>query len=121
MINQLSPKKLENSIPVSNSRKVLGWICDRSVLDFQKDREILTSDLRTALSNTFGQHNFARRSEFNLNIWVVEHEGLSYNIFSAARMGTSIEIIGKSHTDVNSGSLDDQIIKFLEELSDKIN
>jgi len=108
------------SLPITCSRGVLTWVIETHQMDcFRNNKPSLMSDLRKELTNTFGEQVKTITGEFRNKLWVLEHNGLVYNVFSASNKGTSIEVC-KTFEEIRSGVHDTHIIGFLMELHKKL-
>lgn len=54
-------------------------------------------------------------------VWILEYNGLIFNIFTSKGKGTSVEICGYDYDDIRTGINEKEIIEFLEELHRLIN
>lgn len=119
-IVKLKDKILRGSVPIQNDTKILQWLCDSQVADYKMQRKTLASELRQELKKTFGRQNGTLLFEFRTWAWVLTYEGLTYNIFSAPKKGTTIELCEVSHEDVRVGKYREQIKRFLEKFSETV-
>lgn len=119
-IIKLTDKVIKDSVPITNDREILQWLCDSSCVDYKENKKTLMSDLRLELKNTLGRQNGTLLFEFRTWAWIVSYEGLKYNIFSAPKKGTAIELCDTSYEDVRLGKHTAQIKKFLEKLSETV-
>ena len=113
-ITHIEGDKMNNSIPIENSRKVLGWRAKNSI-----SKKSLAQRLDSELTTAFGKYNRIVKGEFINKVWFLSYGGINYNVYTSNK-GTSIEIIGHSQDELSSGKLDNKIITFLEMLSKKI-
>lgn len=118
MITSSKTSKILDSVPITNNGKILGWMCDRSLVDYRTGRKSLMADLRNELTEIFGKHHATKTFEFKHKIWVLEYKDLVFNVYSASGKGTSIEICNFSYEDMHNRNREKDIISFLEELSD---
>ena len=117
-ITKVEGKKIDyNSIPVTNSRKILDWMVNNQ---FKTDKNLM-QNLIIELTEIFGHYNRGLRLEFLTKLWILKYKDLTYNVFTAKGKGTSIEIIGQEWEDIRLGKKDKEIIEFLEKLTILVN
>jgi len=105
------------SVPVTNSAKILSWMVETHQITCLKEkRPSLMSDLRQKLFDIFGKQDTTITFEFRNKLWTLKHNDLTFNVYSAAGKGTSIEICNFTYDEINSGLKDIEIIEFLTEL-----
>jgi hypothetical protein len=109
------------SVPVSNNPNILKWLVDCQTHSYLNGQKNLSKNLLDELENIFGPSNKSLRLEFATKVWVLEYNGLTFNVFTAKGKGTSIEICGFDYDDIRTGSREFEIISFLEELHRLIN
>ena len=117
MITKVKTSRLQESVPVTNNAKILNWIVDKQMDDYKNNHKSLMANLVDELTKAFGQHNLSRVFEFRTKIWVLQYKDLVFNVFSAPRKGTTIEVVGMSYEDMYKRERENDIISFLEELS----
>lgn len=113
-------KILKGSVPIQNDTEILGWLVKSQTKDYKAGNKSLMSDLRKQLKNTFGRQNGTLLFEFRTWAWILTHEGLTYNVFSAPGKGTSVELCEVSYDDMRLGVYRNQIIRFLEKFSETV-
>lgn len=114
-IIKLDTKKLSDSIPVENSRKVLDYICSNI-----KRSLSLTRQLTEELTEIFGKHNTTFRGEFFHKIWILKYKDHIFEVFSSKR-GTTFQIITKSGGSTLTPEEADISIEFLQKIATLIN
>ncbi len=114
-IIKLDTKKLSDSIPVENSRKVLDYICSNI-----KRSLSLTRQLTEELTEIFGKHNTTFRGEFFHKIWILKYKDHTFEVFSSKR-GTTFQIITKSDGSTLTPEEADISIEFLQKIATLIN
>jgi len=107
----------DNSIPVTNSRKVLDWIVNTQF----KTEKNLMQNLIVELTELFGTYNRGLRLEFLTKLWILKYKDITFNVFTAKGKGTSIEIVDQEFEDIRFGKKDKEIIEFLEKLTILVN
>jgi hypothetical protein len=107
----------DNSIPVTNSRKVLDWIVNTQF----KTEKNLMQNLIVELTELFGPHNRGLRLEFLTKLWILKYNDITFNVFTAKGKGTSIEIVDQDWDNIRFGNKDKEIIEFLEKLTVLVN
>lgn len=112
---------LDEAVPVSNNPKILKWMVDCQTTSYQNRQKNLAQNLLIELETIFGPSNKSLRLEFMTKVWVLEYNGLTFNVYTAKGKGTSIEICGYDYEDIRLGTKEKEIIKFLEELHNLIN
>jgi len=112
---------LESSVPVTNNPKILKWIVDCQTNSYRNNQKNLSRNLLTEFEKTFGRSNKSLRLEFMSKVWILECNGLCFNIFIAKGKGTSIEICGYGYDDIRTGVKEKEIIDFLKELHQLVN
>ena len=120
-INQVKRIVLEYSIPVTNNRNILKWFVDCQTTSYRNKQKNLTRNLLKELEELFGKSNKSLRLEFMTKVWILEYNGLIFNVFTANGKGTSVEICGYNYEDMETGTNEKEIIAFLEELHRLIN
>jgi hypothetical protein len=120
-ITQIKRNIIDYSVPVVNNPIILKWIVDCQTNSYLNKEKNLSSNLLIELESLFGSSNKVLRLEFMTKVWVLEYNGLVFNIFTAKKKGTSIEICGVNYEDVRIGGNETEIINFLEELHKLIN
>ena len=88
---------------------------------YSNGQKNLSQNLLMELENKFGSPNKSLRLEFITKVWVLEYEGLTFNVFTSKGGGTSIEIVGYESEKINFGTKEKEIIKFLEQLHSLTN
>lgn len=121
MISKVDTKKINNSTSITNNRFILDWMVTNQTECYITKKKTLSSDLLIELDREFGKHNKSMRLEFLTKIWVLEYKGHTFNVFSAKKKGTTIEICNCSFADIFMGDHNTIIIEFLTELSNRIN
>lgn len=117
-ITKVEGKKFsDNSIPVTNSRKVLDWIVNTQF----KTKKNLMQNLIVELTELFGPYNRGLRLEFLTKLWILKYKDIIFNVFTAKGKGTSIEIVDQDFDDIRFGKKDKEIIEFLEKLTVLVN
>ena len=114
-IIKLDTKKLSDSIPVENSRKVLDYICSNI-----KRSLSLTRQLTEELTEIFGKHNTTFRGEFFHKIWILKYKDHIFEVFSSKR-GTTFQIITESVGSTLTPEEADISIEFLQKIATLIN
>jgi len=114
-IIKLDTKKLSDSIPVENSRKVLDYICSNI-----KRSLSLTRQLTEELTEIFGKHNTTFRGEFFHKIWILKYKDHTFEVFSSKR-GTTFQIITESVGSTLTPEEADISIEFLQKIATLIN
>jgi len=112
---------LKTSVPVSNNPRILKWIVDSQTNSYLNKQKSLSQNLLVDLEKIFGPSNKSLRLEFMTKVWVLECNGLIFNVFTSKGKGTSIEICGYTHDEIRLGEKESEIIEFLEELHKIIN
>src|ERR1035437_3516129 len=90
-----------SSVPVQNSREILRWICDNQTKSYQNKEKNLSQNLISELTELFGNPNKTLRLEFMTKLWILKYNDIIFNVFTARNKGTSIEVCGYSHDDIN--------------------
>ena len=114
-IIKLDTKKLSDSIPVENSRKVLDYICSNIKISLS-----LTRQLTEELTEIFGKHNTTFRGEFFHKIWILKYKDHTFEVFSSKR-GTTFQIITESVGSTLTPEEADISIEFLQKIATLIN
>lgn len=112
---------LQDSVPITNNPNILKWLVSCQTNAYLNKQKNLSKNLLIELEDIFGKSNKSLRLEFMTKVWILEFNGLTFNVFSAKGKGTSIEICGYDHEDILKGTKEEDIIKFLEELYRLIN
>lgn len=112
---------LKTSVPVNNNPRILKWIVDSQTNSYLNKQKSLSQNLLVDLEKIFGPSNKSLRLEFMTKVWVLECNGLIFNVFTSKGKGTSIEICGYTHDEIRLGEKESEIIEFLEELHKIIN
>ena len=112
---------LEDSVPITNNPKILKWLVDNQTSSYINNQKNLSKNLLSELEETFGNSNKSMRLEFMTKVWILEYNGLTFNVFTAKGKGTSVEICGYDYDDIRTGKNEKEIIEFLEELHRLIN
>lgn len=120
-ISKLNSIILKNSVPVSNNPNILKWLVDCQTNSYLNKQKNLSQNLLVDLEEIFGSSNKSLRLEFMTKVWVLEYDGLVFNLFTAKGKGTSIEICGYTHDEIRLGEKQSEIIEFLQELHKIIN
>lgn len=120
-INKVKRIVLENSIPVTNNPNILKWLVDCQTNSYRNNHKNLSQNLLEELEEIFGSSNKSLRLEFMTKVWILEYNGLIFNVFTAKDKGTSVEICGYDYDDIRTGTNEKEIISFLEELHRLIN
>jgi hypothetical protein len=120
-IRKVETSKIRSSIPVVNDTEILSRIITIQVGAYNKGLKSLSQSLVTELMMLFGASNKIMKLEYRTRVWVLEHCGIYYNVFTAVGRGTSIEICDYTFEDVRLGVMRDQILDFLEELRMLVN
>lgn len=118
---KLNTKKILNSVPVTCSATVLNWMVQEQMKAYKAGHKSLLADIREQMTKAFGEPNTTKTFEFRTKIWIIEFKSLTFNVFSAAKKGTSIEICNCTYDDMYNNTHIKEIIEFLELLSNKIN
>lgn len=121
MINKVKKIVIDNSVPVNNNPNILKWLVDCQTHSYVNGQKNLSKNLSDELENIFGPSNKSLRLEFRTKVWVLEYNGLTFNVFTSKGKGTSIEICGFDYDDIRTGEKEFEIIRFLEELHKLIN
>jgi len=119
-IIHLNGKKIESSIPTSNNRKILNWMVDNITYSYKNNMTSLSCNMVDELTAIYGKQNKTVTYEYRTKIWVLQYGDLTFNIYTAKKRGTSIEICDFTYDDIISKRTDD-IINFLETLHKLIN
>jgi hypothetical protein len=102
------------SIPVENFPEVRKWL-EANQLKVLKSR--LTGDNRKTFAAIWGKPNCHFRGEFNHNVYHLKQGGYEFLVYTAARKGTSLEIIpGPDKSNTGKAAL-----KFLEIMMETMN
>ncbi len=120
-ITKVDTRRVEDSLPVMNNRRILNWLVDCQTKAFQDKKKSLTTVLINELTNLFGAPNRSMRLEYMTKVWVLEYHGITFNVFSANKKGTGIEVAGIDFEQLRTGEKADEIIEFLEKLYESIN
>jgi hypothetical protein len=118
-IRMVETSRIKSSIPVVSDMGILSRVVAIQVDAHDKGLKGLSQSLVTELMMLFGASN--RIIEYRTRVWVLEHCGILYNVFTAVGRGTSIEICGYTFQNVRLGVMRDQILDFLEELYTLVN
>ena len=110
-----------SSVAITNNPNILQWLVDCQLKSYKNGQKNLSSNLLIELNSLFGSHNKGFRLEFMTKLWILEHDGLEFNVFTAKGKGTSIEICGFNCDDIRNGIKYTEIITFLEKLHELIN
>ena len=111
----------DSSVPVTNNRNILKWICDNGSESYREGKKNLMQNLIRELTTLFGSPNKLLTIEFKHRIWVLEYGDLKFNVYTAENKGTSIEICDYSYEDMHNGVKEREIIEFLQKLYELIN
>ncbi len=136
-INKVKKNIIDDSIPITNNFNILEWLVDCQQNSYINNQKNLSQNLLKELEEIFGSSNKSLRLEFMTKVWILEYNGLTFNVFTAKGKGTSIEICGYDYKDIAGRSetllqgvrvtrplkvtIEREIIKFLEELHRLIN
>ena len=120
-INKVNRIVLEDSVPVTNNPNILKWLVDCQTNSYRNNHKNLSQNLLKELEEIFGSSNKSLRLEFMTKVWILEYNGLIFNIFTAKGKGTSVEVCGYDYDDIRTGTNEKEIIEFLEELHKLIN
>ena len=120
-INKVKKIVIDDSVPVNNNPNILKWLVDCQTNSHLSDEKSLSQNLLKELEDLFGPSNKSLRLEFMTKVWILEYNGLVFNVFTAKGKGTSIEICGYDYEDIRTGTKEEEIISFLEELHRLIN
>lgn len=120
-IKKVNRNILESSVPVTNNANILKWLVDLQTNSFRNNQKILTDNLLKELEEIFGSSNKSLRLEYMTKVWILEHNGLLFNVFTAKGKGTAIEICGYDYDNIRTSGNENEIIKFLTELHRVIN
>ncbi len=120
MITKADNINRPDSIPVTNNSKILGIIVDLQMKAFEDQKISLSRNLSNQLTVIFGKNTSSFTSEFRHKIWTLKYKDLLFNIF-CSNGGTNIEICNFSHSQINKGESESDIIEFLNELYKLIN
>jgi hypothetical protein len=120
-MQKANTKTLAGSLPVTNNSLILQWLCNNAVTAHKNGKKSLTRNLVKELEQLFGAHNKGLRLRRLTKVWVIDFDGMRFNIFTASGTGTSIEVRDMSHEDLQTFEARVRILAFLEELSRKIN
>lgn len=112
---------LKDSLPVTSNPHILQWVADCQAKSFLNNKKSLSQNLSVELESLFGPPNTTLRLENLTKVWILECEGLTFNVFTAKNKGTSIEICDHSYEDLQSKVSKYGMIKFLKELHNLIN
>ena len=120
-INKVKKIVLENSVPITNNPKILKWLINCQTNSYFNNHKNLSQNLLKELEEIFGSSNKSLRLEFMTKVWILEYNKLIFNVFTSKGKGTSVEICGYDYNDIQIGTNEKKIIKFLEELYRLIN
>lgn len=120
-INKVKRIVLEDSVPITNNPNILKWFVDCQINSYHNNQKNLSQNLLKELEGIFGNPNKSLRLEFMTKVWILEYNGLIFNVFTAKGKGTSVEICGCDYDDIRIGINEKEIIEFLEELHRLIN
>ena len=121
-INKVNRIVLKDSVPVTNNPNILKWLVDCQTNSYRNNHKNLSQNLLKELEEIFGSSNKSLiRLEFMTKVWILEYNGLIFNVFTAKGMGTSVEVCGYDYDDIRTGTNEKEIIEFLEELHKLIN
>ena len=120
-INKVKRIVLEDSVAVTNNPNILKWLVDCQTNSYLNNQKNLSQNLLKELEEIFGNSNKSLRLEFMTKVWILEYNGLTFNVFTAKGKGTSVEICGYDYDDIRTGTNEKEIIEFLEELHKSIN
>ena len=120
-INKVNRIVLKDSVPVTNNPNILKWLVDCQTNSYRNNHKNLSQNLLKELEEIFGSSNKSLRLEFMTKVWILEYNGLIFNIFTAKGKGTSVEVCGYDYDDIRTGTNEKEIIEFLEELHKLIN
>ena len=120
-INKVKRIVLEDSVPITNNPNILKWFVDCQTNSYRNNQKNLSQNLLKELEEIFGSSNKSLRLEFMTKVWILEYNGLIFNVFTAKGKGTSVEICGYDYDDIRTGINEKEIIEFLEELHRLIN
>jgi len=120
-ITHVIGKKINDSVPVTNSRKISQWFVDNSMSSHKEGHISLLKNLITELTELFGVYNKGMRLEFLTKVWILKYKDLTFNIFTAKGKGTSIEVCDLKYEDIRNGKYENEIIEFLQKLYELIN
>jgi len=120
-INKVKRIIVDNSVPITNNPNILKWLVDCQTNSYRNNQKNLSQNLLKELEETFGSSNKSLRLEFMTKVWILEYNGLIFNVFTAKGKGTSIEICDFDYEDIRTGTNEEEIIKFLDELHRLIN
>ena len=120
-INKVNRIVLEDSVPVTNNPNILKWLVDCQTNSYRNNHKNLSQNLLKELEEIFGSSNKSLRLEFMTKVWILEYNGLIFNVFTAKGKGTSVEVCGYDYDDIRTGTNEKEIIEFLEELHKLIN
>jgi len=100
MINKVRKVILDDSVPISNNRNLMEWLVNCQTKSHLNKQKNLSKNLLVELESIFGSSNKSLRLEFMTKVWVLEYNGLVFNVFTAKGKGTSIEICGYEYKDI---------------------
>ncbi len=120
-INKVKRIVIDGSVPVNNNPNILKWLVDCQTNSYRNGEKNLSQNLTNELEDLFGSSNKSLRLEFMTKVWILEYNGLVFNVFTAKGKGTSIEVCGYDYEDIRTGTKEADIINFLEELHRLIN
>jgi hypothetical protein len=120
-INKVIKTIVDDSVPVTNNPNILKWLVDCQTNSYLNNQKHLSQNLLKELEETFGSSNKSLRLKFMTKVWILKYNGLTFNVFTAKNQGTSIEICGYDYEDIRTGTKEEEIINFLEELHRLIN
>ena len=120
-INKVKRIVIDDSVPITNNPNILKWLVDCQTNSYRNNQKNLSQNLLKELEETFGSSNKSLRLEFMTKVWILEYNGLTFNVFTSNGKGTSIEICGDDYEGIRTGTNEEEIIKFLDELHRLIN
>lgn len=120
-INKVKRIVLEDSVAVTNNPNILKWLVDCQTNSYLNNQKNLSRNLLKELEEIFGSSKKSLRLEFMTKVWILEYNGLIFNVFTSKGKGTSVEICGYDYDDIRMGTNEKEIIEFLEELHRLIN
>ena len=91
-INKVKRIVLEDSVAVTNNPNILKWLVDCQTNSYLNNQKNLSRNLLKELEEIFGSSKKSLRLEFMTKVWILEYNGLIFNVFTAKGKGTSVEI-----------------------------
>ena len=79
-INKVNRIVLEDSVPVTNNPNILKWLVDCQTNSYRNNHKNLSQNLLKELEEIFGSSNKSLRLEFMTKVWILEYNGLIFNI-----------------------------------------